>query len=751
LDGSGSFDPDNDSLSYQWSQVSGPLLTLSDPNTATPTIQATPVPVWQWALNEQTAVLQLVVSDGTVNSLPDEVVVIVVPAIELDGCDGRSDVYEITIANDQFDTDKPTLIYFGGGNGICGGERRDHYNWVNFYNVILFNNYMPSVNSFSSDVYAYHGCGDLLITYLSSVAPEYDQPIQTTGLSTGGKPAISVPIWLNTQYQDPRYAVNLVSFFDALWVDYRVEEFVTNPVADEPAWAENYMSTEIFFNPSPYAVNICVKGDHTAGYYYFLGTPNLGTGPAVYNHGLTAGFYTSVAHHGNNYRITSLSYSPYFFTWIKEGQYWWQGHMEYYDQANYPGALPEPIELIGPADGSHVPATGVTLSCESSENTVAYDVFFGEDPQALEIIYTADVPPNLITGSLPPAKTLFWTIQARDAYGSTYRPDLRSLVILSGQEGDFNSDSFLDGTDCAIIRSAIISTWGDANFVYAADYNSDQYVDLADYVLWLDLYRSFHSDPTKPDPCAPTDPDDDNDGAGNSWDNCPATPNPNQGDNDHDGLGNLCDEDDDNDGVLDTQDNCPMARNPEQVDSDADGKGNSCDFCDYDPLDDIDGDGWCADEDNCPNTTNSGQRDIDGDGFGDACDCPNDPVNDVDGDGVCRDVDNCPAVRNPGQEDSDGDGVGDVCDDCPETPGIPVGPDGCSIIPADLDNDLDVDQEDFGIFQTCLSEFGIIPSEIVCIRAGRLQGSESVTQEDFAIFQACMSGPNVMGDINCAN
>ena len=44
LDGSGSSDPDGDSLGYHWAQVSGPSVTLSDTNivnpTFTPTIKA---------------------------------------------------------------------------------------------------------------------------------------------------------------------------------------------------------------------------------------------------------------------------------------------------------------------------------------------------------------------------------------------------------------------------------------------------------------------------------------------------------------------------------------------------------------------------------------------------------------------------------------------------------------------------------------------------------------------------------------
>jgi hypothetical protein len=64
------------------------------------------------------------------------------------------------------------------------------------------------------------------------------------------------------------------------------------------------------------------------------------------------------------------------------------------------------------------------------------------------------------------------------------------------------------------------------------------------------------------------------------------------------------DEDDvDGDEVGDTCDNCPDVPNPDQADSDGDGAGDACD--------------------NCPSEPNPDQADFDGDGVGDACDnCP---------------------------------------------------------------------------------------------------------------------------------
>jgi hypothetical protein len=52
-----------------------------------------------------------------------------------------------------------------------------------------------------------------------------------------------------------------------------------------------------------------------------------------------------------------------------------------------------------------------------------------------------------------------------------------------------------------------------------------------------------------------TTADADGDGVSDDEDNCPNTYNPNQEDNENDGLGDVCDSDDDNDGMPDAWEN----------------------------------------------------------------------------------------------------------------------------------------------------------------------------------------------------
>jgi hypothetical protein len=67
---------------------------------------------------------------------------------------------------------------------------------------------------------------------------------------------------------------------------------------------------------------------------------------------------------------------------------------------------------------------------------------------------------------------------------------------------------------------------------------------------------------------------------------------------------------------------------------------------------------------------------------------------------------------------------------------------------ADFDQDGDVDQEDFGIFQRCYSDSPPLPLAGVCLQVD-LDGNGVVNHSDFAVFLSCLSGPDIPADPMC--
>ncbi len=71
-----------------------------------------------------------------------------------------------------------------------------------------------------------------------------------------------------------------------------------------------------------------------------------------------------------------------------------------------------------------------------------------------------------------------------------------------------------------------------------------------------------------------------------------------------------------------------------------------------------------------------------------------------------------------------------------------------SLFAGDFDGDEDVDGEDFGHLQGCLSGSGTPQHDPACLDA-RLDSDEDVDGDDVAIFSGCLSGSTITAELNC--
>jgi hypothetical protein len=412
LNGTGSYDPDNSGpLSYAWRQIGGPAVIIIDANTATPTVSGF----------TQTDVIQecefeLVVNDGELTSLPDTVKVIIVP-----------DFGQITLEheNPPFDRDKPTVITFRGGDGRIGssGYRWTASAWKSRANVISFpNGYGPDSSGGGPTYYKY---GDMIIVYLSAVAPDYKQPIQTIGASTGGMPATDVGLRLNRIYRDARYAVNRVTHIETgsrLWNAYldTNELFLTSSVDGEQCWIDHYYGIEgQAYEPFPRTDILWVRSGLSHGTPLVNWYRNSLTGNDMnkFNSGVVGGAYWSVIGPGKNLQL-ALHTNAYYFRWDGGEQ---SGSMNFYNEVKFPGRLPEPVTLVGPVDVGD--PNGALLTCEESENAVGYQLLLGRDPYHMVYLFsdTPSAPTESVTAF--PFEQCWWTVRAYDEYGSTIHAD----------------------------------------------------------------------------------------------------------------------------------------------------------------------------------------------------------------------------------------------------------------------------------------------------------------------------------------
>jgi hypothetical protein len=446
LNGIGSYDPDNSgTLTYAWEQIAGPPIIIIDADTATPTIcgsvqvgterdAGTTLCGFTQTNEIQECKFKLVVGDGELISAPDTVKVIIVPAfVENPMANAKN---EMVLENPVFDPQKPTVVFFDGAYSSSdlskGGHRWDGVGWKARANIISFVPYVADPGSPIGwdTVMTFSRCADMIIVYLSSVAPDYNQRIQTMGQSLGGIPAIDVALRMNKIYADARYAVNHVSFLDATDClasgEYatRVADFLANPVDGEQCWLDTYYAnTQTNYRN---ALNVKFIADGTVEFVH--GLPRdwyrqslIREDMNLFNSGSIAGAYWSVVGLGKNLQLASTpGVETYKFTWYGNEL---SGYMDFDDESNYPGRLPEPVTLWAWRDS--LDSNSIVLTCRESDNAVGYELLFGPDPYRVmdyNIISDSPIPPYEVMTDFPFEET-WWTIRARDQYGSTIYAD----------------------------------------------------------------------------------------------------------------------------------------------------------------------------------------------------------------------------------------------------------------------------------------------------------------------------------------
>lgn len=386
LDGTGSFDRDGyGELTYEWRQVSGQSLDITDANTATPMISG-----FTQTNTIQRCFFELIVSDGDLLSKPDTVEVIVVPSF------GSESLFQV---NPPFDPNKPTIVTFFG-QGI----------WYDETNALTTASYATPYSQY----------GDILVVYLSSVAPDYTQPIQITGFSSGGRWAIDAALRVNEAYADARFAVNRVSLLDAACPSDYIPRFVASAVDGEPCWIDNYYATNSPYRRGVFNVRFpappATHGTPPGWFERSIDT-SIWPGGDLYNGGVTAGYYLSVVGPGKNLRLAPDA-NDYYFEWDSTTDC-----LEFHDEPRYPARIPKPATLIGPDNGAILDTNGAVFSCESTDGAVRYQLLLGPDPQHLNcIVSDTPAPPQALLAVFP-FETTYWTVVTTDERGATIYSD----------------------------------------------------------------------------------------------------------------------------------------------------------------------------------------------------------------------------------------------------------------------------------------------------------------------------------------
>ena len=204
LDGTGSFDPDADPLTYNWSQVSGPAVDLQGATTASPTFGASV------GTDPVTLVFQLIVNDGLADSAPATVQVNLVPVATVDTGGGLG----LPSVGDNGGPAGGVLSWPGSAGGVVTVQASTNlFDWVDiqtnsvgFLQSITFND--PDAGLYSQRFYRLHDWSAPTPDLTGGTALQFDGSGGTVTVPDNAAfdtLPISIMAWINTTQSTGAY------------------------------------------------------------------------------------------------------------------------------------------------------------------------------------------------------------------------------------------------------------------------------------------------------------------------------------------------------------------------------------------------------------------------------------------------------------------------------------------------------------------------------------------------------------------
>jgi hypothetical protein len=490
LDGSRSYDPEGSPLAYHWKQVSGWILQLTDPDTASPSF------MHPWP---GTYIFELVVNDGLKDSKPAQVIVTFGPNhapiadpgssiyvtsgnVTLDGSHSYDPDGTETLSYRWRQISGPTFPIKGTNTAqpVVTFSPRSAIQKCVFELVVSDGELSSSPTNVTVTIVPNYGNSALTLSN-----PPFDPSRPTILAFNGGNCVTGSGMtfqgrwvqdanWITVNSYGPPYA----RYGDMLMVFLsNIASKYTKPIQTMGFSTGNLPAMEVAryanatYKDARYAINrvslldaVCsdlntsvaqftaapVAGEQCWVDNYISNDPAHARQPAIATalnlvcsppraHVYPPNRYASSSFDYNNGGLTAFAYvsvigagKNYQLKAVPRKYSFLIDSTEavvFANQALYPGKILAPVLLNGPADGETIPPNGAIFSCGPVENATGYQLLFGTNADRVmdfKVISDSPVPPTQTIATLPQEET-WWTIRAYDQFGSTIYADPRLI------------------------------------------------------------------------------------------------------------------------------------------------------------------------------------------------------------------------------------------------------------------------------------------------------------------------------------